>query len=110
MPVLYKVLGQVAPAANTANIVYTVPAATSSVISTINVCNPDASARTFRIAVVPNGTTLDAKSYICYEAPVGAYDSISLTMGITLAANDSISVFSLSSSNVAFNIFGSQIT
>ena len=39
MAVTYKVLGQVAPNANTVSNVYTVPAATQAVISTIIVVN-----------------------------------------------------------------------
>lgn len=110
MAVNYKILGQVAPAANTANTVYTVPAATQTVISTINVCNPDASTRTFRIAIVKSGESLAQKHYISYDTPVPATDSIALTMGISMGANDSVSVLCASSSNVSFSVFGSEIS
>ena len=39
MATTYRVLGQSNPAATTATTLYTVPAATSAVISTINICN-----------------------------------------------------------------------
>ena len=110
MATTYKVLGQVAPAANTANTVYTVPAATSTVVSTIMVCNPDSSTRSFNIAVVPSGQTLAQKNYIAYATPIALTDSISLTMGITLAANDSISVYANNTANMSFSVFGSEIS
>jgi len=47
----YKVLGQVAPAATTDTTLYTVPAATEAVISTIVVANRSATARTYDIAI-----------------------------------------------------------
>lgn len=110
MATTFKILGQVAPAANTANTVYTVPAATQAVISTINVCNPDSSARSFRVAVVPSGDTLSQKHYIAYETPIQATDSIALSLGISLGNGDFISVYANNSSNMSFGIFGSEIT
>jgi len=110
MAIAYKILGQVAPASNTANTVYTVPAGTQAVVSTINICNPDIVPRAFRIAVVKSGESLSQKHYICYETPIPTADSIALTMGITLGANDSISVFANSTSNISFSIFGSEIS
>ena len=110
MATTYKVLGQVAPSANTANTVYTVPAATQTVVSTINICNPDISMRSFKIAIVPSGQSLAQKHYIAYETPIYNNDSIALTLGITLAANDSISVLANSTSNMSFGVFGTEIT
>ena len=59
MATVYKVLGQSAPSAATATTLYTVPSATSTVVSTINVVNTNAStADTIRIAVRPAGAAL----------------------------------------------------
>lgn len=110
MAVTYKILGQVAPAANTANTVYTVPAATSTVVSTISICNQDNAARTYRIAVVKSGESLAAKHYIAYESTVPALDSIALRLGISMGANDSVSVFANNTANMSFSVFGSEIT
>jgi len=109
MATTYKILGQVAPAADTANTVYTVPAATQAVISTINICNPDSTTRSFRIAVVKSGEALAQKHYIAYNTAIPTVDSISITIGITLGANDSISVYSVSTANLSFSVFGSEI-
>lgn len=109
MATTYKVLGQSNPSATTATTLYTVPAATSTVISTINICNQGASTDTFRIAVRPAGETLAAKHYIAYDTAIPAYDSISLTIGITLATTDVVTVYA-GTANLSFNLFGSEIS
>lgn len=53
MPTIYKVLGQSNPAATTATTLYTVPSATSAVVSTISVCNQAATSGTYRIVIRP---------------------------------------------------------
>ncbi len=109
MPTTYKVLGQVNPSATTATTLYTVPSATTSVVSTITVANQAASAATFRIAVRPNAETLAAKHYVAYDATVAANDTTALTLGITLDAADVITVYA-STATVSFNAFGSEIS
>lgn len=108
MAITYKVLGQIAPAATTATTLYTVPSNTSAVTSTITVCNQNASATTFRIAVRPLGATLTAAHYISYDTALPANDTISLTIGITLATTDVVTVYA-GTTNVSFNLFGSEI-
>jgi len=105
----YKVLGQVAPVAVTATTLYTVPAATSAVVSTINVCNRAVTADAFRIAVRPAGTTLATLHYIAFDVPIPANDTISLTIGVSLAATDVITVYA-GTANLSFAAFGAEIT
>lgn len=106
MATTYKVLGQVNPAATTATDVYT--AANPAVISTIAVCNQAASGATFRIAVRPAGAALAAKHYIAYDTAVTANNSTMLTLGVTLAATDVLTVYA-STATLSFNVFGSEI-
>ena len=108
MTITYKILGQTRPTAETQSNIYTVPAGSSAVVSTVNICNQQASSDNFRIAVVPSGETLSAEHYISYNVIVPAYDSIALTIGITLSAGDQISAYS-NSGNISFNIFGSEV-
>ena len=103
-----KVLGQLNPSATTATTLYTVPSATQTVVSTISVCNQASSAATFRIAVRPAGATLDPKHYIVYGATVPASDSTMITLGLTLATTDIITVYA-SSATLSFNAYGSEI-
>lgn len=109
MATAYKVLAQSAPSATTATDIYTVPSSTSTVISTIVVANRAAAPATYRIAVRPNGATLANQHYIAYDVTVGASDSTTLTLGITLDAADVVTVYA-STANLSFNAFGSEIS
>jgi glucose-6-phosphate dehydrogenase assembly protein OpcA len=108
MATSYKVLGQSNPSATTATTLYTVPSATAAVVSTVVICNQTASAATFRIAVRPAGASLAAQHYVAYDVTVGASDSTALTLGITLAATDVITVYA-STATLSFAAFGSEI-
>lgn len=109
MATTYKVLGTSNPASATATVLYTVPAGTSAIVSTITVCNQAALSATFRIAIRPAGATLAANHYIAYDTAIPYNDTVSLTMGITLAATDVITIYS-SSSTMSFLAFGTEIT
>ncbi len=109
MATAYKVLGQSNPSATTATTLYTCPSATEAVISTIVVCNQDASDATYRISVRPDGATLAAQHYLAYDVTVGASDSTTLTLGITLDASDVLEVYA-STATLSFNAFGSEIS
>lgn len=108
MATTYKVLGQVNPSATTVTSVYTVPSATSAVVSTIVICNQAATDGSFRIAVRPAGETLANKHFLAFDTTVPANDSIALTMGVTLAATDVVSVYA-SSASQSFSVFGSEL-
>jgi len=109
MATVYKVLGQEAPSATTPTTLYTVPAATEAVISTIIVANRAGTAASFRISVRPDGDSQANKHYIAYDVPIGANDSTTLTLGLTLNADDVITVYG-SSANLSWNVFGTEIT
>ena len=109
MPTIYKVLGQSAPGATTSTDLYTVPASTSSVISTVVIANRANTAATFRLSVRPAGATLANQHYLAFDVVVGANDSTTLTIGITLAATDVLTVYG-STANLSFSAFGSEIS
>lgn len=109
MPQSFKVLGQVAPAQNTATDLYTVPASTSTVISTLVIANRAGSIATYRVSVRPAGATEESKHYIAYDVVVNANDSTCLTLGITLAATDVVTVYA-SSADLSFSAFGSEVS
>jgi glucose-6-phosphate dehydrogenase assembly protein OpcA len=108
MATTYKVLGQVNPTAATATTLYTVPAGTQTVVSTISVCNLTSGEQQFRIAIRPAGETLEAKHYIAYDSKVAGNDSLFITVGATLGAGDVITVYE-SAADITFNAFGSEI-
>jgi len=109
MATTYKVLGQVAPSATTATTLYTVPASRSTVVSTIAVCNRAATSATYRVAIRPAGATLSNEHYIAYDSTLAANDSTMITIGVTLATTDVITVYA-STANTSFSAFGSEIS
>ena len=109
MPVAYKVLGQFAPSATTATNVYTVPASTEVIISSVVVTNRGASAATFRLSVRPNGATQANQHYIAFDTPIAANDVVALSLGITADAADVVTVYG-STGDLSFNVFGSEVS
>jgi glucose-6-phosphate dehydrogenase assembly protein OpcA len=109
MPTTYKVLGQSNPSATTATTLYTVPASTQAVISTIVIANLTTSSATFRISVRPAGAAQTNAMYIAYDITVGASDSTALTLGVTMNTTDVLTVYA-STANVSFTAFGSEIS
>jgi hypothetical protein len=107
MPTSYKVLGQVEGQANNINL-YTVPASTEAIISTIIVCNRSTSAKSYRIMVRPDNESLATKHYIAYDVAIAANDTTALTLGIAINAGDKLDVYS-SDTNVSFSAYGTEI-
>lgn len=93
--------------ATTDTTLYTVPSATSAVCSTIAICNLGAST-TYRIAIRVAGASIEDKQYLAYEAAINQYDTVMLTLGITLAATDVVTVRA-GTADVTFQLFGSEI-
>ena len=102
-----KVLGQVNPSATTLTTLYTVPSAKEAVVSSISVANLTATAATFRLAVRPAGASIANQHYIGYDITVGASDTTIITVGLTLATTDVLSVYA-STADVAFQAFGDE--
>ena len=105
----FKVLGQANPSAATLTELYTVPAATSTTVSTITVCNRSATATTFRISVAVAGATLADTQYIYYDQAIDGNSTYGITIGITLAATDKIRVYS-TLATVTFCAFGVEVS
>jgi hypothetical protein len=109
MATTYKTLGQAAPAATTSTDLYTVPAATSTIISTIVIANRAASDATFRISQSLAGAAISDKDYLIYDVSIPGSGFITLTLGITMAATDKLRVYA-SSGDISFNVFGTELS
>ena len=109
MATIYKILGQSAPAATTEVDLYTVPAATDAVVSTVTVCKRGTAAGTYRVYVSPAGAATANANYLVYDASLQANATVALTLGITLDATDELRVYA-STADFAFNAFGSQLS
>lgn len=105
----YKVLAQSAPSATTATDVYTVPADTEAVISTIIIANRSSSAGTYRLSVRPNGAAEATLHFIAFDVSIAGNDSTTLTLGVTMDAADVLTAF-CSSADMSVNVFGTEIS
>jgi len=104
----YKVLAQSAPAATTETDLYTVPASTQAVISTVTIANRSATAATFRLSTSVAGAATATKDYIAYDVSILGNSFITLTIGISLGAADKVRVYA-STANLSFNVYGMQV-
>lgn len=107
MATTYKVLGQLA-STTSAVALYTCPASTQTIVSTLVVSNRAAAAKTYKIILRPNDETLADKHYLAFDVPLAANDSVALTLGITMDASDKLYVLG-SDTNLSFSLFGSEI-
>jgi len=105
----YKVLGQSNPSATTLTTLYTVPSSTSAVCSTLSIANTGSTATTFRVAIRQAGASIATSQYLAYDTSILGNDAIMLTLGISLATTDVVSVYA-GNGNLAFSLFGSEIT
>jgi len=100
-----KVLGQSAPLAATLTTLYTVPAATSAVASTITVCNQSSTPTKFRVSVAPAGAGDTASQYLYYDVAIAGNDTFAATFGISLATTDVVRCYA-TLATLSFSLFG----
>jgi len=105
----YKILAQSKPGAASLIDAYTTPGATSTVISSLTVCNQSAVPTTFRISVAIAGALDTPAQYLYYNVPIAGNDTFAATLGITLAATDVVRVYN-TLANLSFNFFGVENT
>ena len=106
---VYKILGQNSPLATTETVLYTVPAATSSVCSSISICNRGGTQTTFRVSLSQAGAATANKDYLYYDVTLAGNDTFIATIGVTLATADVIRVYS-GNASLSFQLFGTEIS
>lgn len=105
----YKILGQSAPA-NTSNAdLITVGASKSQVISTLNIANSTATDATCRVFARISGAAAATSNAVLYDVTVPGNGFLSLTLGITLAATDVLTVRTGTANALTFIAFGTEI-
>lgn len=104
-----KVLAQADLAATTLTDVYTVPALTNAVISSVTVANRNATAIAFRASIAVAGAADTNKQYMYYDVTVGGGDTFTYTLGVTLDETDVMRFFA-DQTGVSVNIFGVEIS
>lgn len=102
-----KTLGQLFPISATYTKLYTVPASTDTVISTMTICNQSTTATSFRVAVRVGGVADSTKDKIYFDCPIGSNGTFAFTFGMTLSASDEIWVYA-TLGTLSFNLFGQE--
>lgn len=110
MATSYKILGQQAPADTSNTTLYTVPAATEAIVSTITVTSTTGTDSSFRLFVVPNAGAAGVGNAIAYDPLLAAGTFVSFTLGLTLRAGDRLIVRSGIGSSITFQAFGSELS
>jgi hypothetical protein len=112
MAVTYKILAQNQFVNQVTTNVYTVPANTSAIISTITVCNTGVAVTGgFYLYVRIGGTSQGFLQTLVPFGTVAPLETLVLKLGITLAATDVITITSTTTSaNLTISLFGSEIT
>lgn len=110
MPTNYKVLGQVAPANTSQATLYTVPALTQAVVSTISIANLTATAANATVDICVNGAASSNATKVLNTVSIPASSTATFTLGITMGAADLIRITSGTSNALAFSAFGSEIS
>ena len=104
-----KILAQNLPSAGVLTTLYTVPAATVTVVSSIVICNQNSAAQIlFRISVAIGGAADTPAQYIYYDLPLDANDTFIFTGGMSLSASDVVRI-KTDTANVSFNMFGIEV-
>ena len=106
---VYKILGPNSPSATTETALYTVPAATSAVCSSISICNRGGTQTTFRVSISQGGAATTNKDYLYYDVTLAGNDTFIATIGISLATTDVVRVYS-GNASLSFQLFGTEIS
>lgn len=109
MAINYKILGQAHPAASTSTDLYTCPASTQTVVSTISIANVTAVTGRARVWVAKAGAANANVFALMYDVVIGGNSSNTFTLGITLDATDKIRVWSTNGADLTFHAYGSEI-
>lgn len=109
MATTYKRLGAIQSSGviGTADTLYSASAtaATSTVVSTIAICNTSASPATYRLCISTN-TSFATAGYLVFGASVSANDTVFLTLGVTLDPTNRHLLCSGSTTSLSFSAFG----
>jgi hypothetical protein len=109
MTTTLKVLGQVAPSAASLTTLYTVPALTSTAVSSITICNRSGTATSFRVAIRPAGAAISNEHYLYYDVTIAGNDTFVATIGVTLATTDVVSVYA-TLATLSMQIYGQEVS
>lgn len=110
MPATYKQLGAAAGngTIGTAANLYSASgtAGTSTIISSIVICNTSSSSATYTIAVNTASATYASGRYVVFQATIAGNDTVALTLGLVLDPTNRYLNVSSSANTVNFSAYG----
>lgn len=104
-----KIIAQSAPAAGVLDPTYTVPPLTSTVLSSLVVCNRGSTPALFRCSVAIGGAADTNAQYLYFDVTVPGNDTFVATIGVTMATTDVFRTYS-NNGGLSFNLFGTEVT
>jgi hypothetical protein len=110
MPIVYKVLGQQHPSSTSEVNLYTVPASTDAIVSTMTITNTKSNPVSARVWVRVAGAATSDANNLMYDVPIAANTVVAFTLGLTLDATDIVTVRGSSGNHLTFQLFGSEIS
>ena len=110
MATVYKILGQQCPTNTNETTLYTVPSATSAVISSLTISNITGTDANATVNIKQGGAAASDANTLMKTVEVSPNSVNSFTLGMTLAATDVISVTTGTNSALTFQLFGSEIS
>ena len=108
----YKILGQVQPGANSLTTIYTVPASTNTVVTTITICNQSANNLTVNVAANTSGDAVTTKNFLITNYNLEAAETLVLEPRLAMLAGSLLSANITgvyAASNVSVNAYGVEI-
>ena len=81
-------------------------ASTSTIISSIVICNTSSSSATYTIAVNTASATYASGRYVVYQATIAGNGTIALTLGLVLDPTNRYLNVSSSANTVNFSVYG----
>lgn len=81
-------------------------ASTSTIISSIVICNTASTSATYRIAINTASATYATGRYVVYEATIAGNDTVALTLGLVLDPTNRYLNVSSSANTVNFSVYG----
>ena len=112
MAATYKQLGAAAGSGTigTAANIYAASgtAGTSTIVSSIVICNTSSSSATYTIAINTASATYAAGRYVVYQATIAGNDTVALTLGLVLDPTNRYLNVSSSANTVNFSAYGAE--
>jgi len=106
-----KQLGQLRPPNTTATSIYSPPASTTTIITSLVICNTTGSSVKARVFIDDDGTTYDQSTALIYDPDIAANTTVEFSIYWTMNDdNGNLAVRTETNDALTFTVFGVEIT